>query len=89
MTVSPSLASAGSAVVMNVTVAGPQAAGNITAYPSDATTVPVASNLNFVAGDTYPNAVISKLGSDGKVKLANQSTGMSYLLADLQGYFLK
>ena len=89
VTVSPSLASAGSAVVMNVTVAGPQAAGNITAYPSDATTVPVASNLNFVAGDTYPNAVISKLGSDGKVKLANQSTGMSYLLADLQGYFLK
>ena len=51
---------------------------------------PTASNLNFVKGDTYPNLTITKVGgTDGKVKLANQSAGTTYLLADVAGYFLK
>ena len=78
------------AVVLNVTETGPSQAGNISVYPSDAATVPVTSNLNFVAGDTHPNMVIVKVGApDGKVKLANQSAGTTYLLADVGGYFLK
>lgn len=82
------------AVVLNVTETGPTQAGNITVYPAGFT-VPLASNLNFVKGDTYPNSVIVKVApvvgfpeSDGKVKLANQSAGYTYLLADVAGYFL-
>lgn len=77
-----------SAVVLNVTVVSPQQAGNITAYPSDATSVPVVSNLNFVAGQVVPNLVTVKLGADGKIKLANQSKGATYLIADVAGYYV-
>ncbi|HBX80201.1 MAG TPA: hypothetical protein DEG88_00680 [Propionibacteriaceae bacterium] len=85
----PVPASGVGAVVLNVTETGPSQAGNITVYPSDVS-VPTASNLNFVKGDTYPNLTITKVGgTDGKVKLANQSAGTTYLLADVAGYFLK
>ncbi len=85
----PVPASGVGAVVLNVTETGPSQAGNITVYPSDVS-VPTASNLNFVTGDTYPNLTITKVGgTDGKVKLANQSAGTTYLLADVAGYFLK
>ena len=85
---SPVPSSGVGAVVLNVTETGPSQAGNITVCPSDVS-VPTASNLNFVKGDTYPNLTITKVGSDGKVKLANQSAGTTYLLADVAGYFLK
>ena len=42
-----------SAVVMNVTVTNPTVASHVTVWPSGAT-LPIASNLNFAAGDTVP-----------------------------------
>ena len=72
-------------VVLNVTVTEPTAAGFITAWPAGAA-MPTASNLNFVAGQTVPNLVISKLGTGGKVSLFN-STGSTHLIADVLGYF--
>ncbi|MBJ7609341.1 MAG: Ig-like domain repeat protein [Candidatus Dormibacteraeota bacterium] len=83
-------ASGVSAVVLNVTVTGPQADGWITVYASG-TTAPTASNLNFVAGQTVPNLVIAPVGSDGKVILANGSGGAGgtvQLIADVAGYYL-
>jgi hypothetical protein len=75
------------AIVLNVTVTGPTGAGFVTAYPNG-TVAPLASNLNFVAGQTIPNMVTVKVGSDGKVLLRNGSGGSLDLVADVAGYYL-
>jgi uncharacterized protein (DUF1501 family) len=72
-------------VVMNVTVTEPTTAGFITVWPTGSA-MPTASNLNFVAGQTVPNLVISKLGTNGQVSLFN-SSGSTQLIADVLGYF--
>src|SRR5438309_2250549 len=54
-----------SAVVLNVTVTQPRSAGVITVY-ADGTSRPMASNLNFLAGQTVPNLVVAPVGADGK-----------------------
>lgn len=51
-----------SAVVLNVTVTSPTATGYLRVFPAG-TAVPLASNLNFVAGQTVPNRVIVMLGA--------------------------
>ena len=76
-----------SAVVVNVTVTAPAAAGNVTVYP-DLTSKPTASNLNFVAGQTIPNLVVVGVGTNGKIALANNSPGTVQLIADVSGYYL-
>ncbi|WP_347261229.1 Ig-like domain repeat protein [Rudaea sp.] len=72
------------AVVLNVTTAEPTGPGFVTAWPAGATQ-PLASNLNFVAGQTIPNLVVAKLGSNGEVSLF-VSAG-THLIADVAGYF--
>ena len=70
--------------VLNVTVVNPAAAGFVTVYPCGVAR-PLASNVNFVAGQTVPNLVVSKLGAGGRVCLyAQQATD---LVVDLAGYF--
>ena len=80
--------SGASAVVMNVTVAGPTAAGFVQVAPS-----PVSkgafSNLNPEPGRTIANLVVVPLGVGGKVDLYAElySPGTLDLLADVVGYF--
>lgn len=74
------------AIVLNVTVTNTGAAGFITAYPSGSP-LPLASNLNFVAGQVVPNLAIIKVGPDGKVLLTNTSVRSVDLVADVAGYF--
>jgi hypothetical protein len=73
-----------SAVVLNVTVTNPAAAGYLTVYPSG-TTPPVVSNLNFVAGQTVPNLVEVALSASGSVSFFN-SAGATDVVADVQGW---
>ncbi len=73
------------AVVLNVTVTGPTAPGFVTVYPAGSPR-PLASNLNFVPGESIPNLVIAKVGVDGKVTLFN-SAGSTDLIADVVGWF--
>ncbi len=80
-------ASGVAAVVVNLTVTQPTTAGNITAYPAGGTP-PTASNLNFVKSQTIPNLAIVRLGADGQISLANNSSGTVHLIADVAGYFL-
>src|ERR1035437_9204600 len=80
-------ASGVAAVVLNVTVVDPTGLGYVTAY-ADGATRPLASNLNFVAGQTVPNLVIAPVGAGGKVDLYNGSNGTVQLLADVSGYYL-
>ena len=46
--------------------------------------VPNASNLNFVAGQTVPNAVVAKVGVGGKVCVFAEVP--IDLLVDVNGY---
>ncbi len=72
------------AVVLNVTVTEAQAPGYVTVYPCGGT-VPTASNVNYVAGSTIPNAVVVKVGHNGQVCLFTQSA--VHLVVDANGYF--
>jgi hypothetical protein len=73
------------AVVLNVTVTDPTAISFVTVYP-DGETRPLASNLNFYAGETIPNLVVVPVGADGKVDFFN-AAGSTDLVADLAGYY--
>lgn len=80
------------AVVLNVTVTNPGAAGFVTAYPNQdpaggALSVPSTSNLNFGPGQTVANLTVVPVGKDGVVDLVNASTGGTDLIADVTGYF--
>ena len=74
-----------SAVVVNVTVTGATAGSFLSVYPSGATR-PVASNLNFVAGQTVPNLVTVKVGADGNVKVYN-ALGSTHVIFDIIGWY--
>lgn len=73
-----------SAVVVNLTVAEPQAAGFLTAYAAG-DEAPLASNVNF-AGRTRSNLAVVPLSAEGKIALKYQSQGTAHLVADVQGY---
>jgi hypothetical protein len=73
------------AVVLNVTAAdSPGPESYLTLYPTG-TTRPVASNLNFVAGQTVPNLVMVRV-ADGKVTIYN-NLGSTNVIADIQGWY--
>jgi len=72
-------------VVMNVTVTDPSLPSYVTVYPDDVTR-PLASNLNFVAGQTVPNLVVMRVPASGIVDFYNL-TGSTHLLADVVGYY--
>jgi len=78
-------ASGVSAVVLNVTVTGPTAPSFLTVYPNGAPR-PIASNLNYVAGQTVPNLVIAKVGADGKVAIYNHA-GSAHVIFDVVGWY--
>jgi hypothetical protein len=74
-----------SAVVLNVTATNPSASSYVTVWP-DGDTRPLASNLNFVAGQTVSNRVIVKVGMNAKVDLYN-ANGTVDLVVDVGGWF--
>jgi hypothetical protein len=74
------------AVILNVTVTNTAGTGYVTAYPAGGT-LPTASTVNFVAGQTVPNLAVVPVGADGKVEFHNSSTGVTDLVADVFGYF--
>ncbi len=77
-------ASGVSSVVLNVTVVDGRGPGFVTVWPSGENR-PNASNVNFVSGQTIPNSVIAKVGSDGSISIF-ASEG-AHLLVDVSGWF--
>ncbi len=75
-----------SAVVLNVTVTQPATLGFVTAWGGGAR--PTASNVNFAAGETVPNLVVTPISSDGFVSLYNGAAGPVHLIADVYGYYV-
>jgi hypothetical protein len=70
-------------VSMNVTVDGPSAAGFLTVYPCG--TVPSSSSVNFVAGQTIANAVITPVSSTGHVCI--YASADTDVIVDVNGWF--
>jgi hypothetical protein len=73
------------AVTFNLTATETTGPTYVTAYPSGVAR-PNASNLNLVAGDTWPNLVTVALGADRKVDLYNFRNSVA-LIADLAGFY--
>jgi hypothetical protein len=73
------------AVALNVTVTQPTSWGWLTAYPGDASK-PLASSINFFAGQTVANMVIVRVPADGVVNFYNQF-GTTQVIADVMGYY--
>jgi hypothetical protein len=71
------------AVSLNVTVTEPDASGFLTVYPCGERKV--VSSLNYVAGQTVPNAVIAPVSPRGTVCFYAQRS--THLLADVNGWF--
>src|SRR5262249_40372900 len=61
------------AVAINVTVTDPTAPSFLTVYPGDQGSPPLASNLNFLAGETRPNLVIVRVPADGIIDFFNSA----------------
>lgn len=76
-----------SAAALNVTVTGATRGGYVTVFPGGGTQ-PLASNLNFVAGQTIANHVTVGIGAPGTVSIKNGSGGTVQLVADVNGYYV-
>ena len=73
-----------SAVILNATVTQPAGRGYLTISPTG-TARPLASDLNYAAGETRPNLVVVKVGTGGKVSLFT-SAG-THVVFDVAGWF--
>lgn len=71
------------AVSLNVTVTGATANGHLTVWPCGAE-IPTTSNLNYTAGQTVANAVVSGTAFDGTVCLYAKSP--VHAVVDVVGY---
>jgi prepilin-type processing-associated H-X9-DG protein len=74
-----------SAYVFNVTVTEPTTSGHFVVYPGLGTTPPLASNLNFVAGQTVANQVIASTAGS-RINLWN-SAGCTHVVVDVFAVF--
>jgi hypothetical protein len=73
------------AVVLNVTVTGSTASSYLTVWP-DASAKPLASDLNWVSGETTPNLVVVKLEINGNMELFN-GVGSVNVVIDVVGWY--
>lgn len=71
------------AVHLNVTAINPDARGFLTVYPCTPT-APTTSNVNYVAGDIAPNAVLATVSGDGYVCI--YTSAATDLIADVAAY---
>jgi hypothetical protein len=77
--------SGASAVFLNATVTNATAPSFLTAYP-DPNARPLASDLNWVAGQTIPNLVLATLSPTGTASFYN-GAGSTDLVLDISGWF--
>jgi len=76
--------STATAVVLNVTATDAQGTGYLTVYPANVGQPP-SSNVNYVAGQSIPNVVVSGVSPDGRVKI--YSYAATHVIVDVAGWF--
>ncbi len=75
------------AVSLNVTVTSPGAPGHLRLYPADRAR-PVASTLNYAAGQTRANDAVVPLDALGRLCVyVGQQLGTTHVVLDTNGYF--
>ena len=75
------------AVSINVTVTGPTAPGFLTLFPAGGPP-PLASTINFRAGQTRANNAVVTLGGAGDIVVrAGMASGNVHVILDVNGYF--
>lgn len=84
--------SGATAVVLNVTAVGPEAAGFLSVRPAGAAGAPTTSSLNFDAGAVVPNSVTVSLSASGAIELTYDAYGRAgpntHVLVDVAGYYV-
>jgi hypothetical protein len=76
------------AVALNVTVTGATRAGDLRLYAAGAP-LPLASTINYVAGQTRANNVVVNVNASGQLAVrCDQSSGTVHLIVDVAGYVL-
>ena len=73
-------------VILNVTAPAVSRRSFVSVYPSGGTP-PTTSSLNVVPGSTSSNLVITQIGADGKIVIANPNGG-SHVVADVAGFLV-
>jgi hypothetical protein len=73
------------AVALNVTVTQPSMSSFLTAWPAGEGK-PGTSNLNYLADTTIANMVLTKVGANGRIALANYA-GNAHVVVDVLGWF--
>lgn len=79
-----SVPSDATAVIANVTATNTTSWGYLTAWPAGSPR-PGTSSLNFIAGQTVPNLVILRLGTNGSLSVFND-LGSADVFVDVLGY---
>jgi hypothetical protein len=74
------------AVAFNVTVTQPSAGGNLRLFAAGAP-APLASSLNYGAGQTRGNNGVVGLGAPGLAIRCSQASGTAHVILDVNGYF--
>jgi hypothetical protein len=75
------------AVSMNVTVTGPTGLGNLRLYPAGSS-VPLASAINYAAGQTRANNAVVWLNGSGELDVrCDQASGTVQFILDVNGWF--
>jgi hypothetical protein len=78
-------ATGATAVLINLTVTGPTAAGYVVGYPAGVAT-PLASTVDFTAGVTRANLAVVTLGRGGQFSVYN-SAGTTQVVVDVEGWY--
>lgn len=75
------------ALSINVTVTQPSAAGNLRLFPGGMA-APLASAVNYSAGQTRANNAVAGLSAGGSLTVrCDQPAGMVHVILDVNGYF--
>src|SRR5690606_2622729 len=70
-------------VIVNVTVVAPTGAGHAAVYPCGSR-LPLASTLNFAAGETVSNTAVAEIREAGSICIFTSAT--AHLVAAVSGY---
>ena len=73
------------AVVLNITVTNTTASSYLTGWP-DQSPRPLASDINWTAGQTVPALAVVQLGTTGALDLYN-AAGSTDVIVDVAGWY--
>jgi hypothetical protein len=75
------------AVVLNVTVVGPGAAGYATVYPANAASRPNISSINYTTGAVVNNTVVTPLGTLSANDMQIYTVAQAHYVVDIVGFY--